>query len=259
MMLPKTHRAGWIFLQCYAAVLNCHIVQFELITRTSISAGISVGMSEPDVRELYRVSSLNPWIDLIKKVPAGTVGASHESVPYSEYINGPYFQEFGKRIDQHYGQAGVILRTDSAISILGAVRSKRAGPCGVWETELFRKLMPHLARALKMQIRLAQSDALAQSLMECLDRVACGVALLNQSGLLVRANQAAERMAAQCDGLHLSSQGLRAADLAESSELQRFIFEACADGERRRNEFGRDAHDLAAIHAPSVDRRRVAS
>jgi DNA-binding CsgD family transcriptional regulator/PAS domain-containing protein len=215
------------FLQRYANVLNFHIAQFELITSDSTaSVSISVGMNEADQRDFSRYSFLNPWIGLIQLAAPGTVGASHEHVDYRGYVKGAYYQEFGKRIDQHYGQAGLIIRTDSAISILGAVRSKSVGPCGSRETGIFQALMPHLARALRMQMRLAQSDAQAASLMECLNRLACGVVLLNQRGRLLRANQAAERMAAQDDGLHLSARGLRAHDLAESAALTQLIFEA---------------------------------
>lgn len=243
------------FLQRYADILNFHIAQFELITGDStLSGSISVGMSESDQRDLSRYAFLNPWIGLLQRATPGAIGASHELVDYRGYVNGAYYQEYGKRIDQHYGQAGLVIRNETAISVLGAVRSKSAGPCGKRETEIFQMLMPHLSRALRMQMLIARSDAQSASLMECLDRVACGVVLLDQRGCLIRANPAAESMAAQNDGLHMSSRGLRAHDLAESKALQRLIFEAA----RTSNGHGLESGGTVKISRPSLRRPWVA-
>ena len=109
------------------------------------------------------------------------------------------------------------------LGVIGAIRNKTAGPCSDRDADFLRKLMPHLARALKMHQLFAGLNAQAASLMECVDRFLRGLVLLDYRGRVVRANQSAERMAQAQDGLCLDSQGLRAVDKGESTELQRLI------------------------------------
>ena len=155
------------FLQRYASVMDCHIAQLELITpnsRTSVSA--SIGLSESDIREFTRFSPLNPWAPLCYSAPTGAVATSHELVMDADYLNGGYYHEFGRRIDQRYGLAGLVIRTSSVTSVIGAVRNKSAGPCTTRETDILLALMPHLARAMRMHSQFVQLNAQAESLME---------------------------------------------------------------------------------------------
>lgn len=218
--------ARWLeFLRRYAEILNAHIAQLEFFG-DEVSVRASFGMSAPDVQEFKNFARLNPWLPLLHRAEPGAVGASHELVPDAEYLRSTYYNEMGRRIDQYYGQAGLMIRSSSTLAVIGAVRNRAAGPCGAWETALLRALMPHLARALRMHQQFARLDAQASALMESLDRLARGIVLLDGRGRVLRANQAAERMSGQSDGLCLSSRGLRAADAAESTALQRLILEA---------------------------------
>jgi DNA-binding CsgD family transcriptional regulator len=213
------------FLRRYAEILNAHITQLEFFG-DEVSVGASFGMSAPDIEEFKNFASINPWLPLLHRAEPGAVGASHELVPDAEYLRSPYYNDMGRRIDQYYGQAGLMIRSSSTLGVIGAVRNKAAGPCGAWEIGLLQALMPHLARALRMHQQFAKLDAQASALMDSLDQLARGIVLLDGCGRLLRANQAAERMAGQADGLYLSSSGLRAADTAESTALQRLILVA---------------------------------
>jgi DNA-binding CsgD family transcriptional regulator len=114
--------------------------------------------------------------------------------------------------------------------------------------------MPHLARSLRMHGQFAQLNAEAQSLLECLDRLARGVVLLNRHGQVLRANRAAEHMAAQRDGLYLSSGTLKTSLAGESAALQKMIHDAA----RTASGNGLSSGGTAIISRPSGRRPWVA-
>ncbi len=241
------------FLRRYAEILNAHIAQLEIFGG-EVSVAASFGMHNCDIEEFIRFAPISPWLPLLQQADPGSVGASHEVVPDSDYRKGAYYHEFGKKIDQYYGQAGLVIRSSSMLGVIGAVRNRTAGPCGAVETGLLQALMPHLARALRMHQQFARLDAQASALMESLDRLARGIVILDGRGRLLRANQAAERMAGLSDGLHLSSNGLRASVTAESAVLQRLILEAA----RTANGVGLSSGGTVTISRPSLRRPWVA-
>ena len=215
------------FLSRYATVLNCHVAQLELFG-AEFSVHASMGLNDSDMRAFvgyyHRVS---PWGSAIELEAPGAVAPSHVIVPDVRYRETEYFNDFGKGIDQYYGLAGLVLRTSSNFCVIGAVRDKNAGPCTEKDADFVRSLIPHMARSLRMHRHFAQLNAEAGSLLECLDRLARGIVILDHRGRVRRVNRVAERMAAQKDGLHISeSRGLRADNTAESAALQKLIREA---------------------------------
>ncbi len=221
-------RSRWpAFLARYAATLGCHIAQLELIAPDSrASVSVSHGLNGHELKDFAHYSQVDPWIPLLLQAKPGAVGLSHEHVSMADYLKSEYYDGFGRRIDQCYGLAGAVLKSSNTLCAIGAVRHQGGGPCTEEDRTLLEVLMPHLARSLRMHSEFAKLDATAVSLLESLDRLARGMIILDTAGRVVRVNRVAEKMAAQNDGLHLSSEGLRASLPSESSLLQKWIHEA---------------------------------
>ena len=243
-------------LKRLAEILQCHIVEFELVgTDRTASVSVSYGMTASNARDFRYYSTINPWVPLLKDIAPGTVGLSHEKVPDKHYLKSEYYNEFGKRIDQYYGLAGVILATPTAISVIGAVRDLSAGPCTEEDAALMRALIPHLARSMRMHGVLARLSAESGALLECLDRLARGFVLLDACGKVLRANRAAERIANQRDGLSLSSQGLRCNESSQSAALQKMIHDAALTARGKSQSSG----GTLLISRPSLRRPYIAA
>jgi DNA-binding CsgD family transcriptional regulator len=237
-------------------ILQCHIVEFELVsTDQTASVAASFGMTASNARDFVYYSTINPWMPLLKDVAPGTVGLSHEKVPDKQYLKSEYYNEFGKRIDQRYGLAGVVLATPTAMSIIGAVRDLSAGPCTEEDAALMRALIPHLARSLRMHGVFARLGAETTALLDGLDRLVRGFVLLDACGKVLRANRAAERMANQRDGLSLSSQGLRCNEPSQSAALQKMIHDAALTA----SGMSQSAGGTLLISRPSLRRPYIAA
>src|SRR5947209_1051100 len=78
------------------------------------------------------------------------------------------------------------------------------------KTDYTRALIPHLQRAVQLQLRLAGVDGPPTGSAEILNRLLQGVLLVDAGARVIFANRAAERMLRAGGGLFLGRDGLRA-------------------------------------------------
>jgi DNA-binding CsgD family transcriptional regulator len=97
------------------------------------------------------------------------------------------------------------------------------GDFGTGEIQLFAALIPHLQRAVQLQLRLAGLDRPPTSSAEMLNRLLQGVLLVDASARVIFANSAAEKTLRAGGGLFLGHDGLRAATPAETRLLRQTI------------------------------------
>jgi DNA-binding CsgD family transcriptional regulator len=95
-------------------------------------------------------------------------------------------------------------------------------------------LIPHLQRAVQLQLRLAGVDGPPTGSAEILNRLLQGVLLVDAGARVIFANRAAERMLRAGGGLFLGRDGLRAGTPAETRLLRQTI----ADCAEPRDELG---------------------
>jgi DNA-binding CsgD family transcriptional regulator len=108
------------------------------------------------------------------------------------------------------------------------------GDFGTAEIRLFAALIPHLQRAVQLQLRLAGLDGPPTSSTEMLDRLLQGVLLVDAGARVVFANSAAERTLRANAGLFLGHDGLRAGTPAET----RLLCQTIANCAEPRDELG---------------------
>ncbi len=97
------------------------------------------------------------------------------------------------------------------------------GDFGTSEIRLFAALIPHLRRAVQLQLRLAGVDGPPTGSAEGLNRLRQGVLLVDAGARVIFANSAAERMLRPGAGLFLGRDGLRADTPGETRLLRRMV------------------------------------
>ena len=97
---------------------------------------------------------------------------------------------------------------------------------------LFKTLSPHLARAVKLNIRLAQADADSELTAELLRQMLGAAMLVDADGRLLFANAAAEMLFRDGRGLGIADGIVTATDARQAGELAQSIA-ACAQGVSR--------------------------
>jgi len=107
-------------------------------------------------------------------------------------------------------------------------RTRNKGRFEPDDVERFAILHRHIERALALGFRFGSIGSMQQCSTELLDRNPAGILLLDASQRVVYANQAAERLCGQGDGLSLSSAGLSLAHRQDQDRLRDLITQALA-------------------------------
>lgn len=102
-------------------------------------------------------------------------------------------------------------------------RTRKMGRFEPGDVDRFAILHRHIERALALGFRFGSIGSMHQGCTELLDRNPAGIVLLDASQRVVYANQAAERLGRQGDGLGLSSAGLSLAYRRDQDRLRDLI------------------------------------
>jgi DNA-binding CsgD family transcriptional regulator len=100
---------------------------------------------------------------------------------------------------------------------------RRHGHVQKSDIRLFKRIVPHLERAVKISARLGSLQQRNAATRTVLDSLGHGVALLDRAGRVVLLNRAAEAMLTAGDGIALTATGLIASRAEDDSALRQSI------------------------------------
>jgi DNA-binding CsgD family transcriptional regulator/GAF domain-containing protein len=107
-----------------------------------------------------------------------------------------------------------------------AIRTARQGAFTARDYRLLETLHPHVERAMRLHLELAQARAQAQSVEAGLDALAGGLVLLDTKGTVMFANRAARALLDARDGLTLERGRLMATMSSAQARLQAILAQA---------------------------------
>jgi DNA-binding CsgD family transcriptional regulator len=153
-------------------------------------------------------------------VPVGEVMRPEMFFAPGQWRRTDFFNEWYRpqRLDS---LIGTNLLVEGPVSTVVSILRKE--PFTRAEIELFALLIPHVQRAVQLQLRLAVLEDKQSGSAEVLNRLRQGVLLVDESGKMRFANRAAEEMLADGAGLRISGGVVHAMRSNETSVLHRTI------------------------------------
>lgn len=138
-----------------------------------------------------------------------------------------------------YRLGGFVANSERYLGITALQRSRRQGPAGERDQQLFLRLLPHIRRATRISQEFSSLHTERQSLIETLQQARYGILVLDAGGRVIFANRTAEMLLAQRDGLSLDRDGNPRANRSdERLELERLIAAAMANDTINQGELG---------------------
>ncbi len=178
--------------------------------------------------------SVDPFREQTLLLPEGQVGFGNLLVPPGDLERSEIFNDWCRPHGLDTGSmAGMIARHAGVPSVLSVYRRRGGRQLGDADMALSRVLLPHLKRALQLQIRLGESARSAESLLAAMDRLAFGVVLVNAELRALAMNREASRLVEERDGLQLHRGALRGARSRVTRRLHQLVGQAVDPGTDR--------------------------
>lgn len=167
----------------------------------------------------------------IISAPAGTVLTNGMVVPRSEFVRTEFYADFAV---PHGLLDSIQARVFDGTGYSGYAGISSSLKSGTFEREhvrLLALLLPHLSRAMQMQLRLACLGVERDCAMEALDQLRQGVLVVDAQARVLHANSAAEAILRKGDGLGVEPVGrqLRASAPGQTNILRRLVAQAATD------------------------------
>ena len=104
-----------------------------------------------DYAEYY--CTIDPWNDADKagQFPRSQIAAGERHLPYKEYLDTEYYQDWWRPYDMYYTAGGRFVGRDGQSIKLSLPRSRRAGPYAEEQTAALTCYARHIVRAVALQ------------------------------------------------------------------------------------------------------------
>jgi len=187
---------------------------------------------DPEDTFTYEYADYYGRLDLLRPAvmaaPVGTVLTNEMVVPRSDFVRTEFYADFAAPHGLIDCIQARIFEGASVSGYVGITRSLQAEAFEREHMRLAQVLLPHLGRAVQMQLRLACLGVERDCALEALDRLRHGVLVVDAQMRVLQANSAAEAILRKGDGLGVEPSGrqLRASAPGRTNILHRLVAQA---------------------------------
>ena len=193
-----TEPSGWpAFFTSLGQAVEANAVHMLALDKQHGSLSYSDGFNLPADGELayiQKYGSIDPRMALIQQFSPGEWAHCHEAFDDDFVARDPFYQEFLIPIGKRYVSGCKLIDDANVCVIFAALRDVGRSPMGSAEIQFLDKLIPHLARAVRMQIQNYTFSTKALVGHALVNKLRQPVMLLTTDGGVVLANEAATQL-----------------------------------------------------------------
>lgn len=179
----------------------------------------------------YTRMDLNPMAALAVSLPTGALHKSWESPGLVSFAETEMYDELYLPLGVFNGIGSILARSSEYNVGFGVLVPQERSELTEAEVNTTRIILPHLQRALQVFLRLQYAQQESRHLCDALDSVSSvGVVLVDATGAVILANSRAQEIARQHDGFTMGPNGVKAATLDLTSQLEKAIGAAVHTG-----------------------------
>jgi DNA-binding CsgD family transcriptional regulator len=153
----------------------------------------------------------------------GSVRTSHIMCSRQAFLTSEWYADYCRPLNISQGIGATIHRDAMVTSNIAIFAGDDRAEFASEEIALLKALMPHMQRALKIHMHVAEANLRQGEFVEAMEPLAVGVILVTASAQVLFANRSARRLLDNGDGLMMDREGLRTARSRETSALRALI------------------------------------
>jgi DNA-binding CsgD family transcriptional regulator/PAS domain-containing protein len=150
----------------------------------------------------------NPQIAAGRSKPVGAVLSVHDLIPRASLLRLPIYGEFFGPLGLEEKLGAKLIDDDTGWAAFGVWRPARLGPFGRSVASVLAAVVPHLQRAMQLNIRLADVEMVRTASAEILDQLNQAVLLVDAASRVLFANRTAETILSERPGLYRNALGI---------------------------------------------------
>jgi len=195
-------------------------------TRTHSGAlAINVGYDEATVSS-YRdhFATRNLWLRSgTHLLQPGSVRTSHIMCSRQVLLASEWYADYCRPLAISQGIGATIHKDSVLTSNVAIFAGDERTPFGGEDIAFLKALMPHMQRALKVHLHVAEADLRKKEFVEAMEPLAVGVILVAANGQILFANRMARALFRKRDALIADRNGLRAVRSHDSTVIRTLI------------------------------------
>ena len=215
------------------ATSGTRIAGLKIVARGRADFILASTGADPAAVGLYNehYHRIDPIAAAVQRKPVGALFTDRQIIPKAQLRRTEFYNDWVR--PQDYGDCAMVklFRDTTRSGILCIAAPERLEAFGLQSLQLLQHLTPHLQRAARVTLRLADLAALRSAGLDTLDSLSEGVVLTDASARVLFANRAAEAMFARSDGIGVDRSGLCAASATHTMALRRLIAVSARPGE----------------------------
>ena len=167
------------------------------------------GTFEPDFPREYAeyFHSVNPFKNDVAKMSSGERFNRQERLEDSEFRKIEFYEDYYRKYDLFHFEHQVFLAEKGIACAISLTRTESQGNFTSDETQLLRRLMPHMQRVFKLYLNFSDVKRENNILSETLDHIPRCVVVVDQDRSVVYANHRAKNLLELKDGLRTDKNG----------------------------------------------------
>jgi DNA-binding CsgD family transcriptional regulator/PAS domain-containing protein len=192
-----------------------------------------VGAVRVDQSDLTRFVSIAPMgMAMIRRFPERSAFNYDSVIPREQLLRSDLFNDYIRPMGGYRAMLAIPYRREDFDSFLSVCRGEHAPDFDAADIAMLNRIVPHVARALQVKLRLNTADARVAAALGAFDQIDAGVAIVDRELRPIAINQRLEKILFQHDGLALSHGTLTATDGAPAGALSDLVWRAASDDRR---------------------------
>jgi DNA-binding CsgD family transcriptional regulator len=189
-----------------------------------------VGTARIDQVNVARFSEVaHLGMAMVRSFPEQSAFDSELVMPREQLWRSDFFNDYIRPMGGYRGLIAIPYRRETFDSFLTVCRGERAADFNEAEIATLNRIVPHVARALRIKLQLNAADARVAAALGAFDQIDAGVAIVDRELRPIAINQRLEQILFRHDGLTLSRKGLAASDRVSARALSDMVWRAASE------------------------------
>lgn len=224
--------AGWddamLAIRGLAKASGSYLLLVDRRTGMPVSGVVHGASDEAYGEDIKYHAWLDEYWPRVLELSSGAIQPTAQRITQEEINSSACYNEFPSKYDSQTQATTRLDISPDRDAVLTVFRGRGDSEYGDDDLKIYRRLLPHIQRAVQINVKMADLDLDAAAAVEQVDNQPHGVIFLDENGRIIFANRFARAILEAADAFTDGPEGLAAIRVGDDARLQDCIASAIA-------------------------------